>query len=128
MTDSERSLSGFAVTVVNNTVRFHEVLSIQQDDEGSWAYTAHPSGQVSASFTAAEIGASSATLSDMATEAQQEINAELVARIARGVQEKALQSAAAGLQLLPAQLHNDAGAIGAAAFTMQRFAPTGKPT
>lgn len=58
--DSERSLSGFAVTLANNTVRFYEVLKIQQDDDGSWTYTAHPSGQVSTSFRAAEVGTSSA--------------------------------------------------------------------
>jgi len=58
--DDERSLSGFAVTLANNAVRFHEILRIQQDDEGAWTYTAHPSGQVSTSFKAAEVGASSA--------------------------------------------------------------------
>ena len=58
--DDHRSLSGFAVTLANNAVRFHEVLSIQQDDDGSWTYTAHPSGQVSTSFRAAEVGTSSA--------------------------------------------------------------------
>jgi len=58
--NSERSLSGFAVTLVDNTVRFYEVLSIRPDDDGSWTYTAHPSGQVATSFKAAEVGAGSA--------------------------------------------------------------------
>lgn len=57
--DNEVSLSGFAVTLANHSVRFYELLRIQQDHEGSWAYIAHPSGQVSTTFKAADIGDSS---------------------------------------------------------------------
>lgn len=54
--DGERSLAGFGVAIEDNKVVFYEVLSIRQSADGSWAYTAHPSGQASASFQAIQIG------------------------------------------------------------------------
>lgn len=48
--ESDHSLIGFSVSVANGKVAFYEVLSIKLNDDGKWAYTAHPSGQASASF------------------------------------------------------------------------------
>ena len=45
----------------------------------------------------------------------------LVARISQGVKQRALKVASTNLQVLHAELHNDAGVIGAAAFALQRF-------
>jgi len=53
--NGEQSLAGFAVSVADNKVGFYEVLSIRQDENGVWVYTAHPSGQSSASFHAVQI-------------------------------------------------------------------------
>ena len=46
---------------------------------------------------------------------------ELVERIDRGVRQRALSAATQSLHILPAQLKNDAGVIGAAVLAMQRF-------
>jgi glucokinase len=43
---------------------------------------------------------------------------EWVARIEEGVRQRALAAAVEPLQVLPAQLHNDAGVVGAAALAM----------
>jgi glucokinase len=48
---------------------------------------------------------------------------ELVERVKQGVSEKALAAAASSLQVVSAQLDEDAGAIGAAAFAMQSLKP-----
>ena len=53
--NSERSLAGFGVSINDNQVGFYEVLSIEQSEDGSWTYTAHPFGQASASFVAVDI-------------------------------------------------------------------------
>lgn len=53
--DSETSLVGFGVALNQNAVVFYEVLTIRQHESGSWTYTAHPSGQESASFRAVEM-------------------------------------------------------------------------
>ena len=50
---------------------------------------------------------------------------ELVARVTRGVSERALEAASKALQVLPAQLHNDAGVVGAAALVMRLLAKEG---
>ncbi|MCL4465573.1 MAG: ROK family protein [Chloroflexi bacterium] len=50
---------------------------------------------------------------------------ELVARVARGVSEQALEAASTALQVLPARLHNDAGVVGAAALAMRLLAKEG---
>ncbi len=52
--DSDESLIGFGVALGAGKVVFYEVLSIKQNDDGLWTYTAHPSGQASASFIAVE--------------------------------------------------------------------------
>jgi glucokinase len=44
---------------------------------------------------------------------------ELITRIEHGVYQRALAAARAPLQVLPAQLHNDAGVVGAAALAMR---------
>ena len=46
---------------------------------------------------------------------------ELVQRIDQSVRQRALAAAIEPLQILPAQLHNDAGVVGAAALAMQTF-------
>ncbi len=53
--DSEQSLIGFGVAIKDDKVGSYEVLSIKQSEDGSWTYTAHPSGQASASFLAIRI-------------------------------------------------------------------------
>lgn len=53
--NSDRSLAGFGVSINDNEVGFYEVLSIEKSEDGSWTYTAHPSGQASASFVAVDI-------------------------------------------------------------------------
>lgn len=53
--DGDRSLLGFGVAVSDNKIGFYEVLSIRRNEDGSLVYTAHPSGQLSASFAATEI-------------------------------------------------------------------------
>ena len=55
--EDERSLVGFSVTLDGTSIVFYELLSIRADDDGSWTYNAHPSGQASAKFLASEIGA-----------------------------------------------------------------------
>jgi len=71
--DSGRSLAGFAVTVSGSKVGFYEVLSIKQSDDGAWTYTAHPSGQGSASFLAVEIGEKSVVFANPDHDYPQEI-------------------------------------------------------
>jgi len=46
---------------------------------------------------------------------------ELVERLDRGIRGRALQAAGESLRVLPAQLRNDAGVIGAAAVALRRF-------
>lgn len=53
--NNEQSLAGFGVAINGDKVGFYEVLSINQSADGTWIYTAHPSGQASASFVAVEI-------------------------------------------------------------------------
>lgn len=62
--DSDRSLVGFGITISENKVGFYEVLSIRQDEHGSLVYTAHPSGQPSASFTATAVTDNSVVLTN----------------------------------------------------------------
>jgi hypothetical protein len=52
--DGDRTLIGFSVALSAAEVVFYELLSIRQNDDGSWTYTAHPSGQASAAFIAVE--------------------------------------------------------------------------
>ncbi len=47
---------------------------------------------------------------------------ELVQRVAQGVRQLALTAASSPLQVVPAQLHNDAGVVGAAALAIRSFA------
>jgi hypothetical protein len=48
---SDQQLIGFAVAVKNGEIAFHEVLSIDVNDEGIH-YNAHPQGQDATTFTA----------------------------------------------------------------------------
>jgi glucokinase len=51
---------------------------------------------------------------------------ELIQHIDQGIRVKALRAASENLQVLPAELHNDAGVIGAAALAMRRFGAKGQ--
>ena len=74
--DSERSLAGFSVAINDNKVGFYEVLSIKQSQDGSWTYTAYPSGQASASFSAVEITENSVVFANPDHDYPQEIRYE----------------------------------------------------
>ena len=71
--DSDRSLAGFSVAISSNKVGFYEVLSISRGKDGSWVYTAYPSGQASASFTATEITENSVVFANPDHDYPQEI-------------------------------------------------------
>jgi glucokinase len=49
---------------------------------------------------------------------------ELVARVDQGVHQRSLPAATANLRVVPAQLHNDAGVIGAAALAYRAHGET----
>jgi hypothetical protein len=71
--DKDESLIGFAVSLGAEEIVFYEVLSVKQNAEGSWTYSAHPSGQASASFTAVETGESSVLFANPNHDYPQEI-------------------------------------------------------
>ena len=71
--DSERSLAGFGVAINDNKVGFYEILSIKQSEDGSWTYTAHPSGQASASFQAIQFSENSVVFENPDHDYPQEI-------------------------------------------------------
>ena len=71
--DSDKSLIGFAVAVGAGGVVFYEVLSIKQNDDGFWTYTAHPSGQASASFIAVDARENSVVFTNPKHDYPQEI-------------------------------------------------------
>ena len=71
--ESERSLAGFGVAITDSKIGFYEVLSIKQNEDGSWTYTAHPSGQASASFVAVEIDDTSVVFANPEHDYPQEI-------------------------------------------------------
>ena len=58
--DTDGGLTGFSVSVADSQVGFYEILTIRPGDNGSFVYTAHPSGQATTSFTVAEISENSA--------------------------------------------------------------------
>ena len=72
--DSDQSLVGFGVALSAGKVAFYEVLSIKQNDDGLWTYTAHPSGQASASFIAVEIRENSVLFANPNHDYPQEIS------------------------------------------------------
>lgn len=53
--EADRSLVGLNVVIVDNSVSFYEILTIRPSESGALIYTAHPSGQESASFAAVKI-------------------------------------------------------------------------
>ena len=71
--DSDRSLAGFGVAINDNKVGFYEILSIKQSEDGSWAYTAYPSGQASASFHAVQFSKNSVVFANPDHDYPQEI-------------------------------------------------------
>ena len=54
------TLVGFGAAVDDGSIGFYELLTIRQADDGSWVYTAHPSGQATTSFAATSSGDESA--------------------------------------------------------------------
>ena len=72
--DSDKSLIGFSVALSAGKVVFYEVLSIKQNDDGLWTYTAHPSGQASASFIAVETSQNSVVFANPDHDYPQEIS------------------------------------------------------
>ena len=71
--DSDKSLIGFSVSLDAEEVVFYELLSIKQDANSSWIYSAHPSGQASATFAAVETGESSVLFANPNHDYPQEI-------------------------------------------------------
>lgn len=71
--DSDESLAGFGVAIDGTTIGFYEVLSIRKNAHGSYIYTAHPSGQRSASFAATVIADNSVVFSNPDHDYPQEI-------------------------------------------------------
>ena len=72
--DSDKSLIGFSVALSAGKVVFYEILSIKQNDDGLWTYTAHPSGQASASFIAVETSENSVVFANPDHDYPQEIS------------------------------------------------------
>ena len=54
--ETDTSFIGFGVTTSEGVIRSYELLRIASNEEGELTYTAHPKGQVSATFTATEMG------------------------------------------------------------------------
>ena len=71
--DSDQSLIGFGVAINDNKVGSYELMSIRQSEGGSWIYTAHPSGQASASFLATQINENSVVFANPDHDYPQEI-------------------------------------------------------
>ena len=71
--EDERSLAGFAVGISDGKIGFYELMSIRQTEVGSWQFTAHPSGQASASFEAVEIDENSVVFANPDHDYPQEI-------------------------------------------------------
>ena len=74
--DGEQSLAGFSVTINDNQFGFYELMSIRQDENGSWFFTAYPSGQASASFKAVQQGENSVLFANADHDYPQEIRYE----------------------------------------------------
>lgn len=71
--ESDSSLIGFAVSLSAEEVVFYEVLSIKQNADSLWTYTAHPSGQAPASFIAVETSESTVVFTNPNHDYPQEI-------------------------------------------------------
>jgi hypothetical protein len=74
--DGEQSLAGFSVSVSDTKVGFYELMNIRQDENGSWFFTAYPSGQASASFKAIQQGENSVLFANPDHDYPQEIRYE----------------------------------------------------
>jgi len=71
--DDKRSLVGFAVSIKDSKLGSYELLSIKQDEDGSWIYTAHPAGRKAASFRAEEMDKNSVVFANPDHDFPQEI-------------------------------------------------------
>ena len=76
--DSDGALSGFSVSIADNSVSFYEILGIRRSKDGSLVYTAHPSGQAATSFTVAEITKNSVLFENADHDYPQQIRYERV--------------------------------------------------
>jgi hypothetical protein len=72
--DNDQSLIGFSVALGDEEIVSYEVLSIKQNSDATWIYTAHPSGQASASFIAVETSEHSVVFANPAHDYPQEIS------------------------------------------------------
>ncbi len=54
------SVIGFAVALGEEGVSFYEMMTIRRSDDGTWVFTAYPSGQVVTSFRSTSLGDESA--------------------------------------------------------------------
>ena len=67
-------LIGFGVVLEHGEVVFYELLHISSSDDGSATYTAHPSGQQSATFTTVAVAGADVTFSNPSHDYPQEIS------------------------------------------------------
>ena len=72
-TDSDGSMLGFGVGIGDNKVGFYEMMSIRRGENGSWLFTAFPSGQVPASFQAVDLSKGNVLFSNPDHDYPQEI-------------------------------------------------------
>ena len=74
VTAIDGSLIGFGASVKNAEIAFYEVLQIKMPKDGAWTFTAHPSGQTRASFTATHMTDKSITFANPAHDYPQQIS------------------------------------------------------
>jgi len=72
--NGDNLLIGFSATVGAGQIVFYELLSIQRNDNDELIYTAHPSGQASASFTAVKSSENSVVFANYNNDYPQEIS------------------------------------------------------
>ena len=72
--DGDKSLIGFAVALRAGEVVFYELLHLEQNDEGTWTYTAHPAGQARTSFVAVDVRENSAVFTNPEHDYPQQIS------------------------------------------------------
>jgi len=71
--EDENLLLGFSVNIRDNSVGFHELMTIRRDHDNNWVFTAYPAGQAPGSFTASQIGKQSVMFSNAEHDYPQQI-------------------------------------------------------
>tara|TARA_R110002096_G_scaffold161007_3_gene327366 strand:+ start:16237 stop:16668 length:432 start_codon:yes stop_codon:yes gene_type:complete len=71
--EADGGLSGFSVTLQDNDMVFYEVLRIATASDGTLTYTAHPSGQSSATFRSKSAAGFAVTFANPSHDYPQEI-------------------------------------------------------